>query len=137
MPSYSHFSAAALGTLRRHLARLTSSRGTTLGTAVIVQLAHDLRESQPVTIDLAATETLGVPLVIVHERTSPPALFALLSPREREVAMLIAEGSSNKEIAQRLGISVATVKDHVHHILEKTGLPSRTAMLARLTRPSS
>jgi len=48
-----------------------------------------------------------------------------LSPREREVAALIAEGRSNKEISTSLGISEPTVKKHVGHILAKLGLADR------------
>jgi two-component system, NarL family, nitrate/nitrite response regulator NarL len=44
---------------------------------------------------------------------------AELSPREVEVLRLLAQGRSNKEIAYRLGIGTATVKNHVHNILEK------------------
>jgi DNA-binding NarL/FixJ family response regulator len=50
---------------------------------------------------------------------------AALSERELEVAALIAEGRSNKEISTALGISPATVKKHVGHILGKLGLADR------------
>ena len=39
---------------------------------------------------------------------------------------LIAQGHSNKEVAQLLGLSDKTVKTHVHRVLAKLGLPSRT-----------
>jgi two-component system, NarL family, nitrate/nitrite response regulator NarL len=42
-----------------------------------------------------------------------------LTPRERTVVGLIDDGLSNKEIARRLGIELSTVKNHVHHVLEK------------------
>jgi DNA-binding NarL/FixJ family response regulator len=42
-----------------------------------------------------------------------------LTPRETEIADLLEQGLSNKEIARSLGIRVATVKNHVHHILER------------------
>ncbi|MCP5272029.1 MAG: hypothetical protein H6932_12450 [Burkholderiaceae bacterium] len=48
-----------------------------------------------------------------------------LSPREREILALIAEGSSNKEVARELSIAKATVKIHVQHILRKLNLSSR------------
>jgi len=49
-----------------------------------------------------------------------------LSPREREVHELVAQGRSNREIAKTLFISESTVKVHVRHILEKLGVHTRT-----------
>jgi DNA-binding NarL/FixJ family response regulator len=48
-----------------------------------------------------------------------------MTKREREIIVLIAEGMSNKEIADRLSLSTYTVKSHVHNILEKMALHSR------------
>ncbi|HEV8266243.1 MAG TPA: response regulator transcription factor [Gemmatimonadales bacterium] len=53
-----------------------------------------------------------------------------MTKREREVTSLIAEGLSNKEIAQRLNIATYTVKSHVHNILEKLALHSRLQIAA-------
>jgi len=50
----------------------------------------------------------------------------LLSPRELEIAELIAEGLSNKEIGEKLFLSNGTVRNHISAILEKTGLEHRT-----------
>jgi DNA-binding NarL/FixJ family response regulator len=55
----------------------------------------------------------------------PRAKGSMFSPRELEVAGLIAEGQSNKEISTTLGISEPTVKKHVGRILVKLGLPDR------------
>jgi DNA-binding NarL/FixJ family response regulator len=51
-----------------------------------------------------------------------------LSPREREVADLVAQGLSNKEIASRLHLSVRTVESHIRHLLMKVGLVNRTQL---------
>jgi two-component system nitrate/nitrite response regulator NarL len=48
-----------------------------------------------------------------------------LTPREREIAGLLAEGLSNREISHKLFIEVSTVKNHVHSILDKLQLASR------------
>jgi DNA-binding NarL/FixJ family response regulator len=50
-----------------------------------------------------------------------------LSERQREVLQMIALGLLNKEIAQKLGITVLTVKNHVHNILDKLCVPHRRA----------
>lgn len=51
-----------------------------------------------------------------------------LTRREKEVASLVKRGLSNKEIAIELGISPATVKNHVHMILEKLDMPRRSSI---------
>jgi two-component system, NarL family, nitrate/nitrite response regulator NarL len=48
-----------------------------------------------------------------------------LSPRESEVALLVARGFSNKEVARELELSNTTVKTHVHSILQKLGAKNR------------
>lgn len=60
-----------------------------------------------------------------------------LTPREREILRLLDEGLANKDIAQRLGIEVATVKNHVHNILEKLHVHRRgeAAAWARVAQP--
>ena len=55
-----------------------------------------------------------------------------LSPAERMVAVHIAEGFSNREIAVALGKSTATVKNQVSAVLHKLGVPTRARLIARL-----
>jgi two-component system nitrate/nitrite response regulator NarL len=61
---------------------------------------------------------------LARERQSPRTTSSLTA-REREIAGLIDQGLSNKEIAQRLCIELATVKNHVHNLLEKLGVRRR------------
>jgi DNA-binding NarL/FixJ family response regulator len=53
--------------------------------------------------------------------------FLTLTPRELEILWLIADDLSNQEIAHKLFLSVHTVKNHVHKILETLGVHSRRA----------
>jgi len=57
---------------------------------------------------------------------------AALTPRENELIRHLRRGLSNAEIADALGISLATVKTHVKHVLDKVGARSRTELLAKL-----
>jgi len=57
-----------------------------------------------------------------------------LTPREIEVMRLIEQGLSNKEIAHRLCVALSTVKQHVHHILEKLEVKRRGEAVARIQR---
>jgi len=57
---------------------------------------------------------------------------ARLSRRELEVVNLIDQGMSNQEIAHALFIALATVKNHVHNILDKLDVPTRTDAAARI-----
>ena len=61
-------------------------------------------------------------------QTHTEDLFALLSPREKEVARLAALGYSNAQIAEELFISVETVKRHMATIFEKLNITSRNEL---------
>lgn len=68
--------------------------------------------------------SIGVP----GERARPGAL----TRRERQILSCVAHGLSNKEIGATLNIAEATVKNHVHHLLEKLHVGSRTEAAVRL-----
>lgn len=63
----------------------------------------------------------------IHRRSREPnaATESRLTMREKEILRLIGEGLSNKEIAGQLRIAPNTVKNHVHHLLEKLKVRSR------------
>jgi len=62
------------------------------------------------------------------------SVVAVLSPREREVLDLLAQGNRNKEIAAELGVSVGTVKTHLRHIFRKLMVADRTAAVLSALR---
>lgn len=84
-------------------------------------------------IDFAAGRQIGVPVLVLRtpHRADCPSL-PTLSPREREVALLVARGARNKQIAVELGISLATVKDHIHNALTKNGFSTRAQLAAAI-----
>lgn len=67
---------------------------------------------------------------LVRAATPSPKLGDDLNEREREVLSLLAQGFSNQEIAERLFLSVATVKYHVRVLLSKLGASSRAEAVA-------
>lgn len=85
--------------------------------------------------NLVSSPRIGVVLSHRAETTAAPARRGAggeLTPRELEVSVLIARGLSNKEIADRLCIEVATVKNHVHRILTKMQARHRGEAAARI-----
>ena len=122
-----------LARLRELVRVMHANNGRPLPLEQLVHLARDVQLDAGVTVDFEASRELGQPMVVLRMKSEgdrPAQCFAALSRREREVAALIADGLSNKEIGRRLFISLATVKDHVHHILARTALPNRAAVAA-------
>lgn len=88
-------------------------------------------------------------VVIVAGRRQPAAAVKLrpamplqalaaphLTPRESQVAVALADGESNRQIASRLGVSEHTARRHTERILRKLGVRSRFAVAQRLGRES-
>jgi LuxR family maltose regulon positive regulatory protein len=81
---------------------------------------------------LAAIGDLGWGGEVAHASPTPGLESAEhLSERELEVLRLMARGASNHEIAERLVITVGTVKSHINHILVKLEVHNRTEAVAR------
>ena len=85
---------------------------------------------------LACPAEISCGLLRALFRSDPPpdatAPAQALTPREGDVLRLIGEGLSNKEIARELVLSVATVKHHVHNVLDKLNLPRRAQAMRRV-----
>ncbi|HXO40673.1 MAG TPA: helix-turn-helix transcriptional regulator [Thermoanaerobaculia bacterium] len=103
--------------------------------AMIERLVRRL-ESEAQTLDgpgagvMLDVEVGGVRCVLV--RHSPRSPRTLLSPREEEIADLVASGFPNKSIASALAISCWTVSTHLRRVFGKLGVTSRASMVARL-----
>jgi predicted ATPase/DNA-binding NarL/FixJ family response regulator/transcriptional regulator with XRE-family HTH domain len=93
-------------------------------------LAVARAEGRALTLDqavaeaLASTEPTGQPALVL-ETPLPTAALESLTPRERDVARLLARGYADRQIAAALAIAVSTAGVHVHHILNKLNLRSR------------
>jgi len=70
----------------------------------------------------------------LDETPSGEGVLAGLTSRQREVALLVATGITNGEVAERLGLSGRTVERHVTRILNRLGLSSRAALAAAVER---
>ncbi len=134
--SFQTLDSRTLARLRALVQTLHRRNGPALPMGELVRLARDVQLDAGVTVDFLASRELGQPMIVLRSNAPVAAgpCLAGLSPRERQVAALLADGLSNKQIARRLFISLATVKDHVHRILVKTGLSNRAAVAAAHTR---
>ena len=77
-------------------------------------------------------EVDGVRYLLIRSRPQTPSAQAALSPREQEIARLVAKGHPNKVIAAVLEISPWTVSTHLRRIFAKLNVGSRAAMVAHL-----
>jgi DNA-binding NarL/FixJ family response regulator len=115
-------------------AALSAQTGSGIARGPLVALAS--ADARPVT--LLASRPGSAEAVIAVVGPAPrgaAARFTSLSCREREVAALVSAGLTNQQIARALSITLATVKDHVHHILAKTRLTGRAAVAAAWHEP--
>jgi DNA-binding CsgD family transcriptional regulator len=101
--------------------------------AVVADLAEVVRSGAFIA-DLREGVLLDV--TIGHVRCllvqQEPALQVTLSPRERQVALMVAHGRTNQAIATSLDISVWTVSTHLRRIFAKLAVGNRAEMVARL-----
>jgi non-specific serine/threonine protein kinase len=90
-------------------------------------LAVALAEGRTLTVEQAVAETLSTEETSSSSRKSAPpgGSVETLTPREREIARLLTQGATDREIAAELAIAVGTASVHVHRILGKLGLSSR------------
>lgn len=107
------------------LLRAVIDRAHELGGSTSYPLADDASILLDVDVD-------GTRCILVDARPQAPREHVVLSPREREIARMVAEGYPNKTIAAVLEISSWTVSTYLRRIFAKLGVRSRAAMVARL-----
>jgi non-specific serine/threonine protein kinase len=92
-----------------------------------------LARGSAMTLDVVLDYALGEPARRPTKEARVPGGWTDLTRREREVAELVADGLSNREIAASLVISLRTAEAHVEHILHKLGFMSRAQIAAWVT----
>lgn len=68
------------------------------------------------------------------ERKRPPAGWRSLTPTEQQVVDFLAQGLSNKEVAEKMFVSIRTITTHLTHVYSKLGVTSRTELVALATK---
>ena len=107
--------------------------------ALLVNLERHLQRAELELRQLrAGYEALLKARLRVSEPSCQPATLDALTPRERRVAMLVATGSSNRQVAELLDVSVHTIKSQVRSILHKLDLHTRWQLVdARIEEPAA
>jgi DNA-binding NarL/FixJ family response regulator len=136
-----------MGELRAHsgsaraVMLLTSTDVGLVSAAVNAGVAGVLCSDTPTSSLVQAVRTVAGGACVLDEDalrqlagTWQPLIQPVLSGREREVLGLLANGSSNAEIANQLYVSTETVKTHVAHVLRKLDVPNRSSAVEKATR---
>jgi LuxR family transcriptional regulator, regulator of acetate metabolism len=111
--------------LRTHSERVLALARST--EASVTELGRPGSELPPASTQFSASAAQPLP---------DNELLEMLTRREREVLLMLAEGETNASIAQRLVVSQDTVKTHVKHILRKLGVRNRSQAVSRYFRAS-
>ncbi len=86
---------------------------------LIVQLAHDITEQKKNEELLRKMMQISRQLANVPDVVGRPAPVSSLSDQEREILQLFSVGKNSTEIARKLGITLQTLRNHLHHINQK------------------
>ncbi|MFJ9809514.1 AAA family ATPase [Streptomyces sp. NPDC101158] len=84
--------------------------------------------------DLTRTAALGPEVPPCPPAAASAGPLSVLTPREREISVLVAEGLTNQAVADRLSLSPRTVESHVARVYRKTGVVGRAALAALVAR---
>jgi predicted ATPase/DNA-binding CsgD family transcriptional regulator len=105
--------------------------------AVVLRIHHELGVEVAEAAERAGRD-LALPAAVARARrvlsgedaAAPPAPTEALTPREHEVAVLVRQGRTNRQIGRQLGITEKTAEVHVHNIIRKLGARSRAEIAA-------
>ena len=127
--------AGAAAGERQRIGCLGRFRGVTVAGAAMV--AH-LAEAEPEAYAAGRASTVADAVELARrargQRGRPTRGWDSLTPTERRVVDLVAEGLGNGDIATQLLMSVPTVKSHLTHVFTKLGIANRTELAAQATR---
>jgi DNA-binding NarL/FixJ family response regulator len=104
-------------------------------TAVLVLIALEVRQRLCRRDDAPAS---NAPSVQMHadapapREPLPPSAFNALTPREKQIAYLAAQGMTNRQIGAETGLSINTISNHLKRVYAKLGVQSRTELAWRL-----
>jgi DNA-binding NarL/FixJ family response regulator len=101
-------------------------------TEILEAVAEAHRGGAPMTSEIARKV-----IAAFHEPKPAPVATEVLAPREREILELVAGGYANKEIADRLAITLSTVCWYLHEIYKKLHVQSRVQAVNKLRQASS
>jgi two-component system, NarL family, nitrate/nitrite response regulator NarL len=102
--------------------------------ALFEMLQDAVRGEAPISPGIAAKILEELGRTRVRERDEASTDSSSLTIRERQILGLVVDGASNRDIAQQLRITEGTVKNHLHHILEKLHLQNRVQITAYALR---
>ena len=111
-----------LGAARAAIDEEAAAQAWDEGASLTLDEAVDYAQEE---IDSELARVTSAPGRVTTERHRGPSAWAPLTPREAQVASLIAQGLTNRDIARKLAIADGTVGIHVDHILGKLGFHSR------------
>jgi DNA-binding CsgD family transcriptional regulator len=124
--------AGVMPSLTSALARATESATAVLGTA---RYDAEFEAGRQLSADAAVSLALGRPAGEADTEADARPSTSLLGARQADVARLVAEGLTNKEIGARLFISERTVDSHIRTIMNKLGFQSRAQIAAWMAAP--
>ena len=104
-----------------------------IGTDALVQSIRAVAGGQTI-LDVGANDQVVAWMKAAGTETSDEALSHMLSQQERRVVLLVAEGKTNKEIAQLLGLSPKTVRNYLSNVFDKLQLTRRAEIVVKFSQ---